>query len=120
MLQKEKDIYKRIDKFVLQSLVVIKKIPQDLVNREILKQAVRSITSIGSNAREAQASQTRKEFIRCFSISKREAKESQYWLFLLMEINPPYKTFLEKLIVECDELTAIISAIISSTVKKSN
>jgi len=119
MLQKEKDIYKRIDRFVLQSLIVIKKIPQDLVNRVILNQAIRSITSIGSNEREAQASQTRKEFMRCFSISKREAKESQYWLFLLVEINPSFRRVLEKLVIECDELTAIISAIISSTLKKS-
>lgn len=117
MLQKEKDIYKRIDKFVLQSLFVIKKVPQDLITREILRQAIRSTTSIGANAREAQASQTKKEFIRCFSISKREAKESQYWLFLLIELNPTLKTSLKMLIRECDQLTAIISAIISSSKK---
>jgi four helix bundle protein len=120
MLRKEKDIYKRIDKFVLQSLFLIKKIPQDLNSREILKQLIRSVTSIGANAREAQASQTKKEFIRCFSISKREAKETQYWLFLLMQISSPFKEGLEKLTVECDELTAIISAIISSSKKRSN
>jgi four helix bundle protein len=117
MLRKEKDIYKRIDKFALQSLFVIKKIPLDLINREILRQLIRSVTSIGANAREAQASQTRKEFVRCLSISKREAKESQYWFFLLTEINPNFKAVLEKLAKECDELTSIISAIISSTKK---
>jgi four helix bundle protein len=117
MLRKEKDIYKRIDKFALQSLFVIKKIPLNLINREILKQLIRSITSIGANAREAQASQTKKEFIRCFSISKREAKESQYWLFLLTEINPDFKAILEELAKECDELIAIISTIISSSKK---
>ena len=115
MLQKEKDIYRRIDKFVLQSLLIIRKIPRDLVVIEILKQTIRSITSIGANAREAQASQTKKEFIRCFSISKREAKESQYWLFLLSETATSFKVNLEKLQNECDELIAIISAIISSS-----
>lgn len=119
MLRKERDIYIRIDKFVLQSLFIIKKVPQDIINREILKQAIRSITSIGANAREGQASQTKKEFVRCFSIGKREAKESQYWLFLLFEINPDLRSELQKLIRECDELVAILSAIISSSKKKS-
>jgi four helix bundle protein len=117
MLQKERDIYKRIDRFVLQSLFLVKKIPLDLVNKEILKQAIRSISSIGANAREAEAAQTKKEFIRCFSISKREAKESQYWLYLLTNFNSEFATEFEVLIKECDELIAIISAIISSSKK---
>lgn len=115
MLQKEREIYSRIDKFVLEGVVIVRKIPQDLVVNEILKQLIRSITSIGANAREAQAAQTKKEFIRCFSISKREAKETQYWLFLLGKISGSYNVELKKLQNECDQLTAIISAIISSS-----
>jgi|SRR3989344_3489960 len=117
MLKKEKDIYLRIDSFVLQSILIIRKIPQDIVTREILKQLIRSLTSIGANAREAQASQTKKEFIRCFSISKREAKETQYWLFLINELTLTFKVELEKLQDECDQLIAIISAIITSSLK---
>jgi len=117
MLQKEKDIYKRIDRFVLQGLTIIKEVPLDLVNREILKQLIRSMTSIGANAREAQGAQTKREFIRCFSISKREAKESHYWLSILSKINTALEEKLANLIQECDELIAIISAIISSSKK---
>lgn len=117
MAHQDKEIYSRIDKFVLQGLIIIKEIPQDLIKREILKQLIRSMTSIGANAREAQGSQTKKEFIRCMSISKREAKETQYWLFLLSELNITNKSGIDKLRRECDELTAILSAIISSSNK---
>ena len=116
---KDKEIYTRIDRFVIATLSIIKLLPRNLINIEILKQLIRSVMSIGANAREGQTAQTRKEFARSFSICKREAKESQYWLFLLVEINPSFRRVLEKLVIECDELTAIISAIISSTLKKS-
>ena len=114
----DKEIYTRIDKFVLATLSLIKNLPRNLINIEILKQLIRSVMSIGANAREGQTAQTRKEFTRCFSISKREAKETRYWLWILLSQNPSYKYKIEPLIKECDELVAIISSIILSTLKK--
>ena len=49
----------------------------------ISKQLLRSATSIGANVEEANAAQTKKDFITKMSIASKEARESKYWLRLL-------------------------------------
>jgi four helix bundle protein len=47
------------------------------------KQLLRSGTSIGANVEEANASQSKREFISKMSIASKEARETRYWLRLL-------------------------------------
>lgn len=47
------------------------------------KQFLKSGTSIGANIHEAQAGQTKKDFISKMSIASKEARETEYWLRLL-------------------------------------
>jgi four helix bundle protein len=47
------------------------------------KQVVRSGTAIGSNVQEAQAAQSRKDFISKLAIASKEARETKYWILLL-------------------------------------
>src|SRR6478735_273304 len=47
------------------------------------KQLLRSGTSIGANVEEANAGQTKKDFITKMSIASKEARETRYWLRLL-------------------------------------
>lgn len=47
------------------------------------KQLLRSATSIGANIEEANAAQTKKDFIAKMSIASKEARETKYWLRLL-------------------------------------
>ena len=49
------------------------------------KQLLRSGTSIGANVTEAQDAQSKKDFISKIAISLKEAKESRYWISLLIE-----------------------------------
>ncbi len=49
----------------------------------ISRQLLRSGTSIGANVEEANAGQTKKDFIAKMSISSKEARETKYWLRLL-------------------------------------
>lgn len=44
------------------------------------KQLLRSGTSIGANVNEAQAAQTKPDFIAKMSIASKEARETQYWM----------------------------------------
>ena len=48
------------------------------------KQLVRSGTSIGANVNEAQAAQSQKDFVAKLSIASKEARESSYWIELLI------------------------------------
>jgi four helix bundle protein len=49
------------------------------------KQLLRSGTSIGANVVEAQDAQSKKDFISKMSIALKEAKETRYWIRLLIE-----------------------------------
>ena len=51
------------------------------------KQILRSGTTIGANIEEAQAAQSRKDFLSKISISSKEARETLYWLRLLNDSN---------------------------------
>ena len=54
--------------------------------RFLSKQLLRSATSIGANAEEAIAGQSRKDFISKMAIASKEARETRYWLRLLEKI----------------------------------
>ncbi len=47
------------------------------------KQLLRSATSIGANVEEAQAAQSKKDFVAKMAIASKEARETRYWLRLL-------------------------------------
>ena len=49
------------------------------------KQLLRAGTSIGANVNEAQAAQSKADFISKLSISSKEVREANYWINLLIE-----------------------------------
>jgi len=51
------------------------------------KQLLRSGTSIGANVNEAQDAQSSNDFISKLSISLKEARETKYWIKLLIKTN---------------------------------
>ena len=53
----------------------------------IVKQLLRSATSIGANLHEAQYAQGTKDFISKLEIAQKECYETEYWLELLFETN---------------------------------
>jgi len=81
----------------------------------ISRQLLRSGTSIGANAREAQNAESKADFIHKFKIAAKEADETQYWLMLCKESDnyPPPDSLLEEL----EAVIRVISKIISSSKK---
>ena len=49
------------------------------------KQLIRSGISIGANVREAQSAQSDRDFLHKLEISLKEARETEYWLIVLVE-----------------------------------
>ena len=115
----KRDIHERIYKFALDILDIVKTIPKSTENLILIKQLVRSATSVGANALEADGSETKKEFIHRFTIAKKEAKESFYWLSLISDHNTRLKKLFEPYLRENKELILIISKIIINTKKNS-
>lgn len=101
-----------------QFAVRIVKLYQFLVkdkNEYILsKQLLRSGTSIGANIEEADSGQTKKDFIAKLSISLKEAKETHYWLRLLVECDYLEQKMFQSFIVECEELIMLLTSIIKT------
>ena len=102
--------------FALEVIELYKKL---LENKEyiISKQLLKSSTSIGANVKEAQAAQSKKDFLSKMSIASKEARETEYWLMLLKKSNLVklnYDKYLDKSI----EITKIITAIVKTTSKK--
>lgn len=108
----KRDIHERIYKFVLSTLRVLTRVPRTPENIILIKQVVRSAGSIGANASEADGAETKKEFIHRFTISKKEAKETLYWLSLLADHNSGLKSEFKPFLKEISELVAIISKIV--------
>ena len=80
-------------------------------------QILRSGTSIGANVTESQDAQSRKDFISKLSIALKEAKETRYWLTLLMETDYLPRTHKRVLSIqtELDSIIALLTAILKST-----
>lgn len=82
------------------------------------KQVLRSGTSIGANAREANRSQSSKEFIAKLNISLKEADETLYWLELLHESDYIDDDAFNSIYTDTEEIVKLLVSIIKTT--KSN
>jgi four helix bundle protein len=89
------------------------------VAMRISSQLLRSGTSIGANYEEAQAGQSRADFISKSGISLKEARETRYWLRLLAASEILSKRSLGDLLDEAEQLTRIFGAIVSRSRKNS-
>ena len=85
------------------------------VGRVMMSQILRAGTSVPSNVEEAQAAQSKPDFISKMSIALKEARETHLRLRLLATANlvPPDQT--TALIREAEELKRILGKIIVST-----
>lgn len=75
------------------------------------KQLLRSATSIGANVEEANAAQTKKDFITKMSIASKESRETRYWLRLLDRsklVDADYSPYLSSIEYIINVLTKIV------------
>jgi four helix bundle protein len=83
--------------------------------RHLASQLMRSATSIGSNAEEAQEAQTKADFIAKMSISRKEAREATWWLRLIVKNGVASPKDVEWELSEGKQLLAMIrSAILTA------
>jgi len=92
-----------------------------LRNKEytLARQLLRSGTSIGANIEEAIGGQSRRDFIAKMAISYKEARESCYWIRLLLDTGYLNSDEARKLLFECNEIVKIIASILLTTKKNS-
>jgi four helix bundle protein len=90
------------------------------VPRSVINQLLCAGTSVGANLEEAQAGQTKPDFIHKNSISLKEARESNFWLRLVLatsDFEQNVKAGIEALHQESLEIANIIAKIIINAKK---
>ncbi|HXT71206.1 MAG TPA: four helix bundle protein [Vicinamibacterales bacterium] len=75
----------------------------------LARQVLRAGTSIGANLEEHNAAHSRADAASRVSIALKEARETSYWLRLLLATDLAPKTLLEPLVAEAGELIAILT-----------
>jgi len=88
---KEYDLEERTAKFSEDIIEFVKIIKRDDINRNIITQLVRAVTSIGANYCEANASSSKKDFRNKIYICKKETNETKYWLRILAKYHSELK-----------------------------
>jgi len=85
---------------------------KDRINLRLVDQIMRSGTSPGANYREANETETKRDFKYRIRICKKEAKETIYWLKLIVEANQNLEARILPLLKESEELVKIFASII--------
>jgi four helix bundle protein len=108
------DLDQRCLEFARKVYAYVNALPKSLPNRENSKQLVRSAGSVGANYIEASESLGKKDFAMRIKISRKEAKESEFWL-KLTEPDPERVTLKTELIDEAMQLRKIFGAIVEKS-----
>ena len=107
------DLEERTLEFSKVVIGLCKKLPATIVNRNLTSQLVRSCGSVGANYIEANDSLGKKDFVLRLKISRKEAKETIYWLKLVKESNKEFESEVNEILSEAVELRNILSSIIN-------
>ena len=90
------------------------------VSRNLISQLLDAGTSVGANLEEAKAGQSRADFIHKNSVSLKEARESHFWLRLILateNLSDTVRSGIVELENESMEIAKIIGKIIVNTKK---
>jgi len=108
----------RLLEYAAMIIRVAERLPATRTGNHIAGQLLRSGTSPLSNHGEAEAAESRQDFIHKLSISLKELKESRRWLRLIHKVmNSPSIPELAAALTETDELIRIFSTSIKTAEK---
>ena len=111
-MAKENIIIDKTFEFSLRIIELYKYLTIEKKEYILSKQLLKSATSIGANVEEATAAQSRKDFLSKMSIASKEARETIYWLRLL--IKSDYITD-DGILNNSIEIKKIITSIVKTT-----
>ena len=109
------DLEERTEKYAEAVIAVCKRLPKNVTNIELISQEVRAAGSVGANYIEANESLSKKDFANRIKICRKEAKESRYWLRLIVSSNLEFENEAKVLMQGSTELTNIFGAILKKS-----
>ena len=100
----------RTFQFGLAILRLASSLPKTKETEAIVRQTVRSATSVGANYRSACRAKSKADFVFKLSISEQEADETIYWLEVLIGSGYLTQSSVAGLVKEGHELLAILTS----------
>ena len=104
------ELRKRLYAWVLRLIKFVGTLPKDLISGVIIKQLLRSGTSVLANFAEANSASSKKDFINFFTHALKSANESEMWLALLRDTRKGDAVELECLLKELVEISNILAS----------
>jgi len=84
-------------------------------DKDMLKQIIRSGTSIGANVSEGQFAQSKADFMTKMTIALKEANETRYWLKRLYAFGSLSEKEYSSIIADNEEIISILTVITKTT-----
>jgi len=112
---KGQDIRERTFRFGVRIVTMSNRLPRTAAGFELAHQVIRSGTGVGANVEEADAAESKRDFIHKMKIALKEAQETRYWLRIIIESEMLIDEETKALYKESDELVRILNAIITNT-----
>ena len=117
MKEQALDLEDRLVEFAVRIIAVVEALPDTKAGRHVAGQLVRSGTSPAPNYGEAQAAESRNDFIHKMKVCLKELRETLIWLKIIKRKPLAVPDRLDALLTECDELIAIFVKSISTAQK---
>lgn len=111
------DIHERIFEYIVNVIIFLNKLPKTQANLIFIGQITRSVTSMGANDQEADGTSSTKDFLHCYTVVRKESKETVFWLKVIDKTNLAFNNEVKDLIREGNEIVAIVSTIIRNTIR---
>jgi|SRR3989344_3237172 len=110
---------KRTYRWVLRLISFLESLPSNATSDVLIKQLLRSGTSIGANLRESRAGSSRKDFTNFLNHALKSANESEFWLAIFRDTKRGNSAEVQWLMEEVSAIAKILaSSIITAKGKK--
>ncbi len=116
----QEEMKQRTKLFALGVIQLVESLPKERTAEILVRQLLRSGTSVGSNYRSACRARSIADFISKMGIVEEEVDESLYWMELLIEAGMEVSGNMEALMKEAGELLSITVASIKTARKNQN
>ena len=106
-----RNIQERTFEFSVRVIRLVNRLPHTIAGSTVGQQLIRAGTSVGANMQEADAAESKRDFIHKTGVALKEAKEAHYWLRLVDATLLTNDTEVKALLQEAREIALILGAI---------
>jgi len=111
------DIEERTFNFATRVIEMVNQLPSRPATFVLSKQIIDSVTSINSNIVQARSGISKKDFINHMKIARKEAKETQRWIQMIVSSELTKQQKIQSLLNENEEIISILVTIVKNAQK---